>query len=171
MRTLSRKNLIFLSSTAALIIILCIGFALHQYYKTTINIAEYSQFMLSSSIYYEDMKELDIKNIQEHYSGIKAADILDGKVFVSTDGTAKEFTIIKANGSQNADNIQNILSRYCSNLLKKFQTSNREEYERVKGYSIRRTRDYVIMTISDNMGSGGKISDSYFDKTNYDKVN
>lgn len=171
MRNLSRKKLICFSTIAALVIIFCIGIVIHQYNKTNINIDKYSQLMLSSPIYYRDMKELDITNIQEHYRGVNASDILNGKVFVGADGTAREFAIIEANGSQNANNIQNALGRYCSELLQKYKLENKEEYERLKGYSILRTRDYVIMTISDGIGSGGQITDFYLDKIKYNKRN
>ncbi|MCM0648143.1 DUF4358 domain-containing protein [Clostridium swellfunianum] len=171
MRNLSRKKLIYFSTIAILIIILCIGIIINQYNRKRININKFSQFMLSSSIYGSDMKELDIANIHEHYRGVNASDILEGKVFVSTDGTAREFSIIEANGAQSTDDIQKAFEIYCSELLKKYQLESTEEYERMKGYSIQRTRNYIILTISDRIGNGYKISDFYLDKTKYDRRN
>ncbi|WP_282942793.1 DUF4358 domain-containing protein [Paenibacillus sp. RC67] len=125
--------------------------------------------MLTSSVYYKDMEELDISNIQEHYSGVTVSDVTNAKVFVSTDGTTREFSIIEANSPQSADSIQRAISSYCSELVKKYQSQNAEEYDRTRGYVIRRTRNYVILTISDSTRSGNQLVDTYLDKINYDK--
>jgi hypothetical protein len=137
--------------------------------KTKIDINKFSEFMLTSSVYYKDMKEMDISNIKEHYSGVTVSDISSAKVLVSTDGTAREFAIIEANSPQSADIIQNAVSSYSNELMNKYQSENVEEYDRLRGYYIHRTRNYVILTISDTTRSGNQLVESYFDKINYDK--
>ncbi|GIP44329.1 hypothetical protein J45TS6_27880 [Paenibacillus sp. J45TS6] len=137
--------------------------------KTKIDINKFSEFLLSSSVYYKDMKELSIERIEEHYSGVTLSDVSSAKVFVSTDGTTREFAILEATSSHNADMIQSALSSYCNELVSKYETQDSEEYDRLQGYSIRRTRNYVILIISDRYGSGNKLVDSYFDKIHYDK--
>ncbi|WP_159888099.1 DUF4358 domain-containing protein [Paenibacillus puerhi] len=115
------------------------------------------------------MEELNAAQIMEHYSGVPNADVSSAKVFVSTDGSAREFSIIEANNSQSADSIQTALSSYCNELAEKYRVENAEEYERLRGYAIRRTRNYVILTISDSIRTGNQVVDSYLDKINYDK--
>ncbi len=137
--------------------------------KTKIDINKFSEFMLTSSVYYKDMKEMDISNIKEHYSGVTVADVSSAKVLVSTDGTAREFAIIEANSPQSADIIQSAISSYSNELMNKYQSENAEEYDRLRGYYIHRTRNYVILTISDSTRSGNQLVESYLDKINYDK--
>ncbi|GIP40629.1 hypothetical protein J31TS4_39090 [Paenibacillus sp. J31TS4] len=137
--------------------------------KTKIDTHTFSEFMLTSSVYYKDMKELPISSLENHYKGVTVSDVSHAKVFVSTDGTAREFSIIEANSLQSADRIQRAISSYSKELAEKYRLGNAEEYERMRGYVIRRTRNYVILTISDNNGSGNQLVDSYLNKIHYDK--
>ncbi len=165
-RTISKKKRVFILLIAVLVLT---SIYFLMYPKTKMNINKFSEFMLTSSVYYKDMEELDISNIQEHYSGVTVSDVTNAKVFVSTDGTTREFSIIEANSPQSADSIQRAISSYCSELVKKYQSQNAEEYDRTRGYVIRRTRNYVILTISDSTRSGNQLVDTYLDKINYDK--
>lgn len=164
----SRKKIVFALVAAAIVlsgIITCILLCP----QTKIDINKFSEYMLSSSIYYSGMEELDISDIGEHYGGVSGSDVSHAKAFVSADGTAREFAIFEANGTQSADGIQRAISAYCNANMEKYKAGNLEEYERVKGYVIRRTRNYVILTISDGAGGGNQLVDSYFDKINYDR--
>lgn len=68
--------------------------------KTKIAINKFSEFMLSSSVYYKDMEELDNGRIEDHYSGVTLSDVSSAKGFVSTDDTTREFA---SSGNQLVD--------------------------------------------------------------------
>lgn len=68
---------------------------------------------------------------------------------------------IEAKSPQSADNIQSAISSYCNELVKKYQSQNAEEYDRTRGYVIRRIRNYFILTISDSTRSGNQLIDTF----------
>jgi Na+-transporting NADH:ubiquinone oxidoreductase subunit NqrC len=164
--TVSRKKLVLV--LIAVVLVLASSYILMRP-ATKIDIDKFSQAMLASPVYYKDMEELDISKIKEHYVGVTVSDISSAKVFVSKDGTTREWAIIEATTSQSADAIQKAVSAYCNELVKKYRLENKEEYERLRGYVIRRTRNYVILTISDSTRSGNQLVEAYLDKINYDK--
>ena len=164
MKTISKKALVFVIAAITLVFI-CIYCLVRP--RTTINIDKFSAFMLASSVYYDGMEELDSSNIERHYGGIASSDISQSKILTSTDG--REFAVIQANSPQSADTVQSVIGLYCSGLIQKYQSDDPEKYDRLQGYVIRRTRNYVILTISDRARSGNQLVYDYFDKTNYDK--
>lgn len=137
--------------------------------KTKIDIGKFSEYMLTSPAYYSGMEELDRSELAQHYGGISSSDVSEAKAFVGTDGTAREFAVVAACSPQAADSIQSAMALYCLDLMRNYRSENPEECERVRGYVIRRTRNYVILTISDPAGSGNRLVDSYFDRVHYDK--
>ena len=137
--------------------------------KTKLDIDKFSGYLLTSPVYSGGMEELDRSGLAERYGGFSSSDVSGAKAFTGTDGTAREFAVIEAGSRQAADDIQNAMGRYCRDLMLAYQSKDPEEYERVRGFVIRRTRNYVILTISDPAGSGNRLVDSYFDQICYDK--
>ena len=137
--------------------------------KTKLDIGKFSGYLLTSPVYSGGMEELDRSGLAERYGGFPSSDVSGAKAFAGTDGTAREFAVIEAGSRQAADDIQNAMGRYCRDLMLAYQSKDPEEYERVRGFVICRTRNYVILTISDPAGSGNRLVDSYFDQICYDK--
>ena len=167
MKKTPHATILNISIALGLIAICCLGIVLRQYNRRRIDVDQFSQYMLASPAYYQDMKEIEITDIEDHYPGVRASDLATEKVFVATDGTTREFAILEAKDTQTADTIQEALGRYCSGLLQEYQSESQEEYACLKAYTIRRTRRYLILTISDDANSGGLLVENYLDETNY----
>lgn len=134
--------------------------------RTKIDPTRFSDFMLASSVYSRGMGELAAQDIPARY-GVPAADVSDTKAFVGTDGTEREFAVLKATDSQAAGRVQKAVSIYCQGRVRNYP-ENTEEYERLRGFVIRRTRNYVILTVGDGTDSANRLVDSFFEQTRYD---
>ena len=63
------------------------------------------------------------------------------------------------------------LSLYCRQRESLFRQADPQEAERMRGYQIRRTRNYVLLTISDPQGSGGQLVTDFLRQSGYDLIN
>ncbi len=143
-----------------------------KHFRTTINLDKLSAHMLSTPYYYQGIEQLMGDNIAiaDRY-GIDWADIADGRAFSATDGTAREFAIIRAASVEKADEMMSSFGAYATGMMDRLSAAgNSEEHQRVRGYVINRTGEYVIFTISDAVGSGSLAAKEYLDSTIYDQA-
>jgi len=145
------------------------GIALYHHFRTTVNLDKLAEHLLSSSVYYQDMAEISRDGIAARY-GIDASDIAESKAYAASDGTAREFVLLKAVSVEAAGDMMDALTGYSLGLMDRYSGKSNKEYERVKGYVISRTGEYVIFTISDENGTGSKAAKEYLDSTLYDQT-
>ena len=143
---------------AALLLLALIGggWLLHRR-KTVLNLERLAGFLLSSSVYSEGMRALDEQEAFSRYPGIAEGDVADFQVYAAGDGTAREFALFQAKDRETADDIMTSLSLYCHAREDLFALADPQEQRRVRGYQIHRSRDYVLLLISDPQGSGGQM--------------
>lgn len=63
------------------------------------------------------------------------------------------------------------LSLYCRARTELFELADPQEEKRMRGYQIRRTREYVLLTVSDPQESGGQLLTDFFRRSGYDGMN
>ncbi|MGI5898785.1 MAG: DUF4358 domain-containing protein [Christensenellales bacterium] len=168
---MKRKFWPWLASAAAVVVIIA-GSLIFKQHRTTINLDKFSDHMLSSSLYYQGMEGFagDNAGIAARY-GIDGADVADARGFAAADGTSREFAIIKAVSVEKAGDMMTSFGLYAKDLMDGYSAAgNAEEYQRVRGYVISRTGEYVIFTISDSIGSGSLAAKTYLDSTIYDQT-
>jgi hypothetical protein len=164
-----KKLYIWAILVAAVALAVIVGLTV-KHFRTTINLDKLSAHMLSSSFYYQGMDELAGADIAARYD-MDGADIADSRAYAATDGTAREFAIIRATSLEKADRMMSSLGVYSNSLMDRLSAAgNSEEYQRVRGYVINRTGEYVIFTISDALGSGSLAAKEYLNSTIYDQT-
>lgn len=162
-----------LAAIAAILLLLALiggGWLLHRR-KTVLNLERLAGFLLSSSVYSEGMRALDTQEVFSRYPGITQGDVTDFQVYAAGDGTAREFALFQAKDIGTADDIMTALSLYCYAREDLFALADPQEQQRVRGYQIRRSRDYVLLLISDPQGSGMQMLADFSRIYGYDFIN
>lgn len=162
-----------LAAIAAMLLLLALiggGWLLHRR-KTVLNLGQLAGFLLSSSVYSEGMRTLEGEEVFSRYPGITDGDVADFRIYAAQDGTAREFALFQAKDKETADDIMTSLSLYCHAREELFALADPQEAARIRGYRIRRSRDYVLLLISDPQGSGGQMLADFSRIYGYDFIN
>lgn len=166
MTDIRKKKAGIIIAAAAVVILIIIGLLTRQ--KTSIDLDHFVNYMLTSPNYYQSMDKIDSTKIPERY-GISNSDVFSARVYFDLSVDAREFAVIQSPTAEGADRVQEALSLYCHKLMDQYKDTSPLQFARVQGYGIRRTREYVFLTISDAAGSGNQLVDLYFEEINYDK--
>ncbi|MCI8622511.1 MAG: DUF4358 domain-containing protein [Provencibacterium sp.] len=144
------------------------GRLLHQC-RTAVSFDRLADFLLASPVYCEGMQPLEKEELVRRYPGIRAEDIISFRAFAARDATAREFALLEAAGEREADAVCRALSLFCSEREKLFELADPQEAARVRAYHIRRTRNYVLFTISDPEGNGRRWIEDFLTQSGYDR--
>ena len=63
------------------------------------------------------------------------------------------------------------LSLYCHEREQLLQLACPQLAAQMRGYRIRRTREYVLLVVSDPQGTGGQLLSDFFRQSGYDGMN
>lgn len=109
---------------------------------------------------YSDMIEI---SPQDSYMQLSDIGITKAKIFISTDGSSREFAVVKTDKSEQTDKAITIFQARADELMAKF-ADNPDELLRIKYFRIVNIDSYVTFTVYDTDSTAENLIHNYFYK-------